>query len=181
MPSLKGSHELAAAERVAEKVMAKLSDACRLKAVCGSVRRRRPVVGDVDVIVAECDDALLAKALEELGQKESGGEKLEYGMLIDGVSVDVSVVKAETWGAALMHATGPAGENVRLRAIAKKRGWMLSEYGLRERETGKLIAGATEEEVYAALGEAYVAPEDRDKTALPIRKYVPKGQGNGNA
>ena len=171
---MKGKHDLATATAVANKVAVVLEPYCEKIAICGSIRRQRLVVGDVDIVCAVRDKDGLVNALQQLGS-QPGGKMLEFGLVVDGISVDVSVVELETWGASLCHVTGPAGENVRLRAIAKRKGWQLSEYGLRERveqkgERGRLIAGETEESVYEALGEPYVEPEDRDSTALPIRK-----------
>lgn len=171
---MKGRHDLATAIAVANKVVAALEPYCEKVEVCGSIRRQRPIVGDVDIVCAVKDKDGLVYALQQLGS-QPGGKMLEFWMVVDGISVDVTIGELETWGSLIAHATGPAGENIRLRVLAKRKGWQLSEYGLRERseikgERGKLIAGATEESIYEALGEPYVKPEDRDSVALPIRK-----------
>ena len=67
-----------------------------------------------------------------------------------GLQVDLRVVPKESFGAALMYFTGSKAHNIKLREMAIKKGWKLSEYGLFEGD--KMIAGATEEQVYRKLG-----------------------------
>ena len=87
------------------------------------------------------------------------------------VQVDLRVVPPASWGAALMYFTGCKEFNVRLRERALKQGLTLNEYGLFPDDDDKTppqqrgvkpVAGASEEEVFAALGLAYVEPELRE-------------------
>jgi DNA polymerase (family 10) len=52
--------------------------------------------------------------------------------------------------------------NVSIRQRALKRGYTLSEYALARVEDGSFVAGATEEEIYAALGLDWIPPELRE-------------------
>ena len=61
---------------------------------------------------------------------------------------------------ALLYFTGSKEHNVRLRGIAKKKGWKLNEYGLFEGE--KLIPCRDEAEIFRALGLSYIPPELRE-------------------
>lgn len=83
-------------------------------------------------------------------------------VLSNGLQVDVRVVDAKSWGAALIYFTGSKDHNVIIRGIGVQRGLKLNEYGLFERESGRLIAGNTEEEVYEALGLRWMPPEIRE-------------------
>jgi DNA polymerase (family 10) len=65
-------------------------------------------------------------------------------------------------GAALLYFTGSKAHNVRLRQRALTRGWTLNEYALSELEGGKVIASATEAEIYRALGLAFIPPVLRE-------------------
>ncbi len=159
MPSFKGKHEHAVALMVARQVVKTLEPFCERMAICGSIRRRRTVVGDVDIVAVLKDREGFGGAMADLGGSMT---TKEAWALIDSVSVDISFVSAEVWGAALCHYTGPMEENVRLRAIAKVKGLKLSQLGLVERESGRLVAGATEQSIYAALGVPYVEPAMRD-------------------
>jgi DNA polymerase (family 10) len=77
-----------------------------------------------------------------------------------GMDVDLRVVPAESFGAALNYFTGSKDHNVALRRIAIEKKLKLNEYGVFRGE--KSIAGKTEEEVYAVLGLPYIAPELRE-------------------
>jgi DNA polymerase (family 10) len=77
------------------------------------------------------------------------------------------VVKPECYGAALQYFTGSQAHNVAVRQIAVRAGLKLSEYGLfrvREGSDDELIASATEQDVYAALGLQWVPPTLREDT-----------------
>jgi len=58
--------------------------------------------------------------------------------------------------------TGSKAHNIRIRDLAKRQGLKVNEYGVFAEKTGQRIAGRTEEEVYRALGLAYVEPELRE-------------------
>ena len=80
-------------------------------------------------------------------------------------------------GAALVYFTGSKEHNVRIRERAVRRGLKLNEYGVFRVETGDKLAGATEEDVYAALGLAYVPPElreDRGEIAAAEAGTIPR-------
>jgi DNA polymerase (family X) len=51
---------------------------------------------------------------------------------------------------------------VRMREIASRKGLRVSEYGVFDEKTGARIAGATEEDVYAAVGMRWMPPELRE-------------------
>jgi len=78
------------------------------------------------------------------------------------MDVDLRVVPAESWGAALNYFTGSKDHNVTLRKIALTKKLKLNEYGVFR--GNKQIAGETEEEVYEILGLEYVPPEMRENT-----------------
>jgi len=196
-----GRLHLGVALPVAESIVARLGAAEGVERVAyaGSLRRGKETIGDVDVL-AVADDAERAHELftsmESVrrviasGRKKSsvrvaiGGEDGRFGDESGGdgrsVQVDLRVVPAESWGAALMYFTGSKEHNVRLREIAIRRGCTLNEYGLFEEAPGDErtppqdrgvapIAGSTEREVYEALDLAYIPPElreDRGELAL---------------
>src|SRR5439155_1627651 len=80
--------------------------------------------------------------------------------LATGLQVDLRVVPAESFGAALLYYTGSKAHNMVLRQLAIKRKLKLNEYGLL-RGTRR-VAGRTEEEIYDHLGLAYIPPELRE-------------------
>ncbi len=90
------------------------------------------------------------------------------------------------WGAALQYFTGSQAHNVAVGEIAVRRKLKLSEYGLFDASSGDLIVTATEEEVYARLGMAWVPPESgwlaQRRPAVegcPVAAYRAAGLGTG--
>jgi len=159
MPSMKGQHHIDDAKKVAEEVVELLKPYCGKIAIAGSVRRGKTVVGDIDIIVADTKDNFVER-LEELGCTDTETKIVEFQMMCKGISVDITIVNGDMWGAALMHATGSVQENIRLRVKAKKMGYKLNEYGLWD-SNGNIVAGRTEKEVYQALGEDFIESMDR--------------------
>ncbi|MBI1190541.1 MAG: PHP domain-containing protein [Tepidisphaera sp.] len=87
------------------------------------------------------------------------------------IQVDMRVLPLDCWGAALMYFTGSKEHNVRLRERALSMGLTLSEWGLFPNDDHdtpphqrgvKPVAAATEEDVYHALGLAWIPPEARE-------------------
>jgi DNA polymerase (family X) len=137
--------------------------------VAGSYRRGRETVGDLDLLAVADDPAALMSALREhdaVREVLGSGDTKTSVMLAGGMQVDLRVVPAAAFGAALLYFTGSKSHNVELRQRAQDRGWRLSEYGLFEvdsaGETGARVAGDSEDDVYAALGLAFVPPELRE-------------------
>ena len=91
----------------------------------------------------------------------SGGTKTSV-VTRAGVQVDLRVVTPDSFGAALLYFTGSKAHNIRLRQRAIDRGCNLNEYALVRREGDEVVASRTEEEVYAALGLGWIAPELRE-------------------
>jgi DNA polymerase (family 10) len=81
-------------------------------------------------------------------------------VLQTGVQVDLRVVPAESFGAALQYFTGSKEHNVILRGMAKDRGLKINEYGVFRGE--ERIAGSEEADVYATLDLPWVPPELRE-------------------
>jgi DNA polymerase (family X) len=79
-----------------------------------------------------------------------------------GLQVDVRLLPGESYGAALQYFTGSKAHNVTLRQRALKMGYTLSEWALAKLDDGTPVAAATEEEIYAALGMDWMAPEMRE-------------------
>ncbi|TMA33264.1 MAG: DNA polymerase/3'-5' exonuclease PolX, partial [Deltaproteobacteria bacterium] len=79
-----------------------------------------------------------------------------------GTQVDLRVVAAHQLGAALLYFTGSKGHNIKLRQRALARGLTLNEYALSEVEGERIVAGETEEEIYAALGLPWIPPVLRE-------------------
>jgi DNA polymerase (family 10) len=132
-------------------------------ALAGSLRRCKETIGDLDFLVAARDGKAVARAfaaLPEVVHVYARGERKTLVRLANGMDADLRVVPLASFGAALAYFTGSKAHHVALRAIAKRRGLKLNEYGLFRGE--RCIAGQSEEGLYEALGLACVPPELRE-------------------
>ena len=131
--------------------------------VAGSYRRRRETVGDLDIVVAAEPSR---PAMERFTTYEDVSHIVEKGatrstvLLRNGLQVDLRVVPAESFGAALCYFTGSKAHNIALRQIAVDRRMKFNEYGL-FRGTRRL-GGDTEAELYQRLGLTIIPPELRE-------------------
>ncbi len=131
----------------------------------GSARRRRETFRDLDVIATATDAPALIEhfvGLPWVSEVVAGGETKATVIFNDGVRVDLRVVPPECFGNLLQHFTGSKDHNVALREAAVRKGLSISEYGVTTVETGDVATFATEEELYAHLGYAYIPPELRE-------------------
>jgi DNA polymerase (family X) len=140
----------------------------------GSFRRRRETIGDIDMLAETDEPAALLDQFVGFGAVEGvvnrGGYKAAV-RLLRGPQVDLMIMPPGEAGTYLVHFTGSKEHNVRLRAIARDRGWSLSEKGfLRIGEDGEPLTGAaaelrtfeTEPEVYGFLDLPFIEPELRE-------------------
>jgi DNA polymerase (family 10) len=145
--------------------------------VAGSLRRRKETIGDVDIIGerdgsgTEVVDHFVSfdGAARVLGAGETKGSIV----LHSGLQVDLRVIPPRSFGAALQYFSGSKEHNVAVRTRAVRQGLRVNEWGVFRvpedadpkelgKEDGERLAGETEEEVYEALGLAWVPPELRE-------------------
>jgi DNA polymerase (family 10) len=156
----------------AENIAAELTEVFRqvpgVEAVtpAGSLRRGRETVGDLDLLVTGPDPMPVLERFvtyprvdEVLGRGEN---KASAKVGREGLQVDVRALPLESFGAAMQYFTGSKDHNVAIRTRAVKMGLKLSEYGLYRIEDETRIAGATEAEIYDALGLRWIPPELRE-------------------
>ncbi|MEH6376054.1 DNA polymerase/3'-5' exonuclease PolX [Streptomyces sp. KLMMK] len=173
---------LNAAMDVAEQIVADLSgvDGCERCTYAGSLRRMRETIGDIDILVAAARSGPLMEAITELpitAEVIAHGEKKTSVRTTKGLQVDLRVLPADAWGAGLLYFTGSKAHNIRVREIAVRHKYKLSEYGLFHAKSGKKIVSETEEEVYARLGLPWIPPalrEDRGEIAAGLRDELPE-------
>ena len=133
--------------------------------IAGSYRRRKATVGDLDILVAGEDGGAIIDAFveyDEVDEVASKGKTRSTVTLRSGIDVDLRVIPEESWGAAMHYFTGSKDHNVAGRRRAQDRGLKLNEYGLYEEDSR--VGGATEDEVYDAIGLPWIDPvlrEDR--------------------
>ncbi len=133
--------------------------------LAGSVRRQADSIKDVDIIATSNRPTALAKSLAKLEQIErvsSAGKAGARARTHSGVGVDLRIAAPGQLGNLLQHFTGSGAHNAALREAAVRRGLHVSEYGILDDATGETLTCASEQEVYARLGLAYIEPELRE-------------------
>ncbi|HVU10229.1 MAG TPA: DNA polymerase/3'-5' exonuclease PolX [Phototrophicaceae bacterium] len=139
--------------------------------VGGSIRRGRPTIGDVDLLVASTDPTPIMDAfvhMPEVARILGNGEKKSSVELHTGLQVDLRVLPPERYGTALQYFTGSQAHNIHIREIALAQGLSLNEHAFtpvdkKGEPTGAPeILCATEEEVYKTIGLPWIPPEIRE-------------------
>ncbi|MFC7186036.1 DNA polymerase/3'-5' exonuclease PolX [Halorubrum yunnanense] len=175
------------ARPVADAALAYLADVDPVASVevCGSIRRWKDTIGDVDLLVASDAREPVVEAFTDWPDAdatiEAGTGKAS--VRADGTRVDLRVVDGEEFGAALQYFTGSRAHNVSVRNRAIDRGLKLNEYGLFDvsdvdgadgaddaaadegadgQRVGERVAGETEAGVYEVLDMDPVPPELRE-------------------
>ena len=153
--------ELEVARKIAAEVVKRLNPYCQKIEVAGSIRRRKPQVRDIDLVLFPKDLWNLQAELMKLGQLKMSGKKI-MRVMVGGIQVDVYVADEATWATLLLIRTGSTLNNIRLCSRAKDMGWHLAASGdglFNEKE--ERIAGDSEISIYNALGLPYQRPEER--------------------
>lgn len=160
----------AVADKLVQRLLAHMKSVPGLDRleVAGSYRRGKETVGDIDLLlVADSPDTAMDRLGEfpDLDDVRARGETKMSIRLVSGMQVDLRVVPAQSYGAALQYFTGSKEHGVKLRGIAKQQGLKINEYGvfrIEEDGTETYVAGATEEEVYGTLDLPWFPPELRE-------------------
>jgi DNA polymerase (family 10) len=135
--------------------------------LAGSLRRKKETIGDIDIIIlAEPRHRKkIVSRIISLPQVEKvlakGITKVSLVLKQKNVQVDIRLVHDYEYGAAMLYFTGSKEHNIKLRIIAKQRGYKINEYGIFDAVTNKRLAGETEEEMYQFLKLKYIPPEQR--------------------
>src|SRR4030081_1810889 len=150
---------LAIALPAAEEVIRQLQYRCpdvESIAAAGSIRRWKETTGDIDILVAtEHPEVVMAAftALPLVKQVLGAGDTRSSIITVADVQIDLRVVPSQSIGAALQYFTGSKEHNVKLRAMAVRKGLKINEYGVYSvDDDASSLAGRTEEEVDAAMG-----------------------------
>ncbi len=147
--------------------------------LAGSLRRMKETVGDIDVLVTSSHPEGVMDAFTsfpKVQQVLAKGPTKSSVILDGGIQADVRVVEPDAYGAALQYFTGSKEHNVKVRERAIRRGLKVNEYGVFEVEGDRRVAGATEADVYKAVGLTWIPPEireDQGEVELAERAELP--------
>lgn len=153
---------LGVAKEKAERIRATLAPFCSKIEIVGSIRRGKPEVKDIDIVLIPGNDPLgLNAALKSLGRMEMGGEKLRRFSVV-GTQFDIYFATEENWATLLLIRTGSTEHNKKLCTLAKSRGWKLCAGGEGLfNARGERIAGDSEKSIFSALSLPYKEPWER--------------------
>ncbi len=142
--------------------------------IAGSVRRKKEVIGDIDIVASAKASAVpgIMKAFtshKDVERITGQGETKSSVVLKSGINCDLRVVNDSEFPFALNYFTGSKDHNVRLRTLAKGFDLSLNEYGFskigseeKRGKSKKVVVCKNEEDIYKALGMQYVPPELRE-------------------
>lgn len=164
---------LASAYPFAQHVVAMLRDACGEAihdiAPAGSLRRLKPTIGDLDILVS-ADASQHGKIIDAFIKlpfvRDINAKGTTKASIVaqNGLQVDLRVLEPKNWGTALQYFTGSKEHNIALRQIALAQGLSLNEWCFTTLKGGTEIFAPTEAEVYEKLGLQWIPPELREAT-----------------
>lgn len=155
------------AQRTAHAVIEHLAPYCKKDRIeiAGSLRRRRPWVHDIDIVLIPGDSWNLYQEILALCRPfkpKPDGPKIK-SFTVGIIPVDLYIADEKTWATLLLIRTGSKSNNIRLCNKALEKGWQLKADGSGLfNEAEQRIAGDTERSIYQALGVRYQEPWERE-------------------
>lgn len=186
--SSKGKIPLAHGNSIAARLMFGLKGGCDRIEIAGSLRRRRPFVGDIELLaIPIANHDLLGQPLEHTQLDERVASMIDRGELapgprngskwktlqiceVPGLLLDLFIVTPATWGREMLVRTGPAEFSHRMVTPRTQGGWLPGDFRFDGNRLWRAKAGGMqvldtpeEQDVFAALGLAYIEPWDRNE------------------
>ena len=181
----------AAALQVAEEIVFALAPFCVRIEIAGSLRRRKPDVGDIEILyipktakrpdpddlfadprevdlcaLAICGldaEHMIVPRLNSRGAKTYGPLNKLMRHVASGIPVDLFTATPENWFNYLVCRTGPADLSQRIAVEAKRLGWKWHPYGsgFTALDNGQESRVECEKDVFDFVGLPYTEPEAR--------------------
>jgi DNA polymerase (family X) len=174
------------AEKIGNEILAVIvkMPGVQKAALAGSLRRKKETIGDIDIVIAaeQKDRRKIVDQFVQLPQVEkvlAKGSTKATVVLKNNLQIDIRLVHGYEYGAALLYFTGSKEHNIKLRTIARDRGYKINEYGIFDALTNKRVAGETEEEMYQFLNLKYIPPEQRLNKGEIEKAIIKKNKNNG--
>lgn len=166
---------LARAALIATKIAASLAPLCEKIEIAGSIRRARPLCGDIDLVILPRPGeqaAIKARCKQKCAVVIDGPQNCIYRMG-DDTQIDIFFARHPVkellqtipgnFGSLLLCRTGSKEHNIYLVEHAKRRGLQWKPYEGVFDEDGYCLASETEESIFDALNLGFVPPERRER------------------
>lgn len=138
-----------------------LFNQCKEFEVCGSYRRNKETIGDLDIVFIPWDIKNFKSWFDDLKYEKKITPR-GYFLSINGIQVDLFPATEDTYGVQVLNFTGPAGFSIFLSGWASIYGLKYTKYEILNSEGKNIAAGKTEEEVFEILNLDWVPPENRE-------------------
>lgn len=162
---------------IALSLRERMAPLCERIEIAGSIRRARPVVNDLDLVVLAKDKLdFQARCASRWATVTSGPQNCIYqSTLSDDTPLQIDIFFAKpafrdllnaypsNFGSLLLCRTGSKEHNIWLIEHAKRQGLKWNPYAGVFNGEGKLVASETEEEIFKALGLAFIPPDKRER------------------
>ncbi len=154
--------------------------------MCGSYRRQKAFSNDIDVLISKKDTFANSKTqnhlerfvnklknpmkhnnnqpliIDSMTDKKIKTKYMGFGRYLDNPPrrIDIRFINYDSYAAALLYFTGSQNLNTKMRSIAKKKGYKLSEYGLFDKD-GNMIKVSSERDIFHKLDMEFIPPQLR--------------------
>lgn len=162
--------KLETARVIAEQVCQVLRPVCERVEVAGSIRRRRPLVHDIDLVAIPNNQGAFLYALQSLGQVTGGRDIIKVALIVgvidadavNPVTLDVYIAKPLTWAGLMLIRTGSTRHNIMLCQRARELGYRLHADGSGIDNGDEIYTPETEQSFFNLLRLPYKPPSERE-------------------
>ena len=154
---------------IAKRIKAELAPHCDRIEIAGSIRRKKPEVGDIEIVCipkpynVDLFESGIATVINKW-EKVKGELPCKYTqrLLPDGTKVDIFTATRDNWGLILAIRTGSAEfSHLVLCSNWARKGYKSVKGYLTKVSTGKIIPVREEEYLFDLIGIKYLLPENR--------------------
>ncbi len=141
------------------------SDLTKKVEICGSFRRAKETVGDLDILITSEQPKKAINfftSLKEINQVLQNGDTKARVTIKHGPEADLRVVDPKSFGAAMHYFTGSKDHNIHIRKMGIKQGLKINEYGVFKKKNNKRVGGETEKEIFKSVNLPFIPPEIRE-------------------
>lgn len=165
----------AKAKQIAEEVVALLEHHCTKIAIAGSIRRQKPIIGDIEIVVIakpyqtglfQDGIATVVNQWKKVkGELEYGKTKYTQRILPQGIKLDLFFAEEENWGCIFLIRTGDWEFSKKfMGTLIPSRGYKQEDGYLKY--NGKTISVPQEQDLFDKVGIKYIEPQDRNVNSI---------------